>query len=428
MSTFGKRTKLLAFDKKPSKEAKVSIRQKDEDVVKPKEKPNNINTVKQNDLKKSSELLTQSIKTSCKSTPIISLKSSIGVEKEVKEFNLKEIKEENREPPSKSIAMRTAMAFKNPKLVKLAKDKTREKKSIAESNDPRLKIMNEMKLDGNGTPKPRATFSMKQGVKDKEVYGSNKSKGTKSSLTTNVLSTNYSEANNNKGEYFTRVRTTEDEDIETNGHNELLGSIEQMGKLLNKREKLEIKKNEKDDRKIKQLDKMLNNINESEDSSRLLMDNNVIKRDTFIDNNFNKKIRTGEVPQENLIDEVYTNSDMRIKKYGILFNFINSNLKEITNLMHNQNNKIIEETIEGYSFENISSFLANSINEDFYKNQFDQTINLTGINVSNNNEMSTLRTKMGLSMFDKSEKTECQFDLQDSDSITVDITTKRDIK
>jgi hypothetical protein len=173
--------------------------------------------------------------------------------------------------------------------------------------------------------------------------------------------------------------------------------------------------------------------NNSRDSSKL-MENNVLKRETFIDNNFNKKLRHTEFPEQNVIDEVYTNSDMRIKRYGILFNFINNNLKELTDLVNNQNtqnnitnnNRIIEETIEGYSFENISSFLANSFHEDFYKGFVDQTINLTGVNVSNANEVSSMRTKMGISMFDKSEKTECQYDA--GDSVNIDFSAKREDK
>jgi hypothetical protein len=327
----------------------------------------------------------------------------LGLEKDIKE-NLKEIKEESKEPTLKGQNAPVEGTLRNLKLAKLAKDKNRVKKSIAESNDPRLKIINEMKMD-NPIIKPRSTYSVKQGIKDKE-YGSNKSKG-KSILTTNILSTNHSDGH--KGDYFTRVRTTTEDDDEGN---EIIGSINTMSKMLQK-PKLSDTSNKK------QLDKILNN-----DDSKLLMDNNVIKRDTFIDNNFNKKLRSNEVPQANLIDEVYTNSDMRIKKYGILFNFINSNLKEITELVNNQNNKIIEETIEGYSFENISSFLATSFKEDFYKN-LDNTINLTIVNVSN--DASTLRTKIGISMFDKTEKTECQFSLLDNDS-EIDITTKRDAK
>jgi hypothetical protein len=320
--------------------------------------------------------------------------------------------------------------MRNLKLAKLAKDKNRIKKSIAESNDPRLKIINEMKMENPAGLKPRSTYSVKQNplVKDKGEYGSNKSKGTKSVLTTNVLSTNYSEGN--KGEYFTRVRTTEDEDIEACRDEGIISSINTMGKMLQKtRATSNTGGFKKEDNKHK-LDKMLNKADQPSggDDSKLLMDNNVIKRDTFIDNNFNKKLRSNEIPQANLIDEVYTNSDMRIKKYGILFNFINNNLKEITELVNNQNNnRIIEETIDGYSFENISSFLATSIKEDFYMNH-DQTINLTGVNALNvSNDVSTLRTKIGLSMFDKTEKTECQFSMLENDS-EIDITTKRDAK
>src|SRR5690606_32560746 len=154
-------------------------------------------------VKKSIDILTQS-KNSCRSTPLISLKSSLGIEKEKEKDDkksqekIKEIKEteklekvNEKEENIKNSKFAKTESFRNPKLMKLAKDKKRDKKSIAETNDPRLKIMNEMKMDN----KPR-TFSSKISIRDKEQYGSNKSKGTKSILTTNVLSTNYSENQN----------------------------------------------------------------------------------------------------------------------------------------------------------------------------------------------------------------------------------------
>jgi hypothetical protein len=174
------------------------------------------------------------------------------------------------------------------------------------------------------------------------------------------------------------------------------------------------------------------NISQGEDENRLLMKNNIIRRETFIDNNFNKKftsINENAEAKGNIINELFTNSDLRIKKYGILFDFINTNIREITELMAEKSEE--EEQISGeVKYEekvesltenkkiNINlpkiladisgSFLASSAaEEDFYQGLADFTLNYTNLN-NFSNEMSTMRVDQ--SCIDKFDKTQCQYD------------------
>jgi hypothetical protein len=166
------------------------------------------------------------------------------------------------------------------------------------------------------------------------------------------------------------------------------------------------------------------------DSKNLLMENNVIRRDTFIDTNFNKKMISND--KNVIINEIYGNSNNRIKKYEILFDFINSNIKEITELM-SQNNTIIKPTEEENVIFNKEivkdlneekllcnkpnkqiindesySFINSSASDfDFYKQLTDETI--TNDNFSN--DMSTLRGKIDITQTnDKLDKTQYQYD------------------
>ncbi len=292
-------------------------------------------------------------------------------------------------------------------MAKLAKDKNRDKKSLAELGDPRIKILNEMKMDSKAS-----LYSPKN---SSGGYGSNKS--TKHTKTINgnsiqgILSTNFSEKEKDP---ITRIRTTEEDDNEYN--NDIVDSINIIGNIL----KTKNKKIEDNDEKMKELNILINNYTHN-DSSKLLLENNTIKRDTFIDNNFNKKLRSSEI-ESNLIEDVYNNSDMRMKKYGILFNFINNNIKEITDLVQIPN-KIIEESIDCTN-KNISEFA--SINDDFYKYN-DLTINLTNFQL---NDMTQLISKTHISMFDKSEKTECEFNALESsrNNSSVDAETSNKIE
>jgi hypothetical protein len=97
---------------------------------------------------------------------------------------------------------------------------------------------------------------------------------------------------------------------------------------------------------------------------------------------------------------------MRMKKYGILLNFINNNIKEITDLVQTPN-KTIEESMDCTN-KNIVEFA--SFNDNFYQTN-DLTINLTNFQL---NDMTQLISKTHISMFDKSEKTECEFNILES--------------
>lgn len=264
-----------------------------------------------------------------------------------------------------------------------------------------------------------------------------------------ILTTNYSENNNQN-------KDTKDEDFiltpqltPTNKQDpspvqpDIISTIQALGKMLKPQEDLSSNPEE-----IKHLDQMLNNklqiqvknqvsnntsdsdphSNNSHlnfhlnDSRNLLMENNVIRRETFIDNNFNKKSKINEE-----MNDILNNSNNRMKKYGILFDFINNNIKEITELVSQNTSTNKEEssnacvafnkeigkvlTEEKYLNPEIShSFINSSASDiDFYRNLIDQTFNQKVDNISN--EMSTLHSKIDFSVFnDKLDKTQYQYE------------------
>lgn len=177
------------------------------------------------------------------------------------------------------------------------------------------------------------------------------------------------------------------------------------------------------------------------DSKNLLVENNIIRRDTFIDNNFNKKYRLYE--KDLIIDEINKNSDMRLKKYEILLDFIGNNIRELSDLVNGQatndkdayaniHEKLIRnpetkvQRIRGkaLSIDNKSnpiqvsqrkiftdfdrSILESSNDEEFFQD-------LLGHNFGNfgnfSNEMSSLRSKVDISLFgNKFDLTQNQYD------------------
>ena len=113
----------------------------------------------------------------------------------------------------------------------------------------------------------------------------------------------------------------------------IINSIQTLGTLLkaqNTPQKMnELLNDKQTSTKINKLNSMLNNLNivaetveqkndtdvniiEVNDSNNLLMENNVIRRDTFIDNNFNKKLL---VEKENIINEIYSHFQSIYKLY-----------------------------------------------------------------------------------------------------------------
>jgi hypothetical protein len=165
------------------------------------------------------------------------------------------------------------------------------------------------------------------------------------------------------------------------------------------------------------------------DSKNLLMENNVIRRDTFIDNNFNKKF---QVDKQNIMNEIYTTSDIRMKKYGILFDFINTNIKEITEMVsqnttnripeeHQINNIIFDkEAVKALNEEDVTikknnllnnisnSFIDSPSDLDFYKNFIEHTIINGTLNDNFSQDMSSFRSKIDKSHVN--DQTHVQYD------------------
>jgi len=155
--------------------------------------------------------------------------------------------------------------------------------------------------------------------------------------------------------------------------NDILLSIQNFGTLLriNNSKGVKIDENSPD---IIKLNNLLYTIKTGHnDSSQTMMnENNTIRRDTFINDNYNKKNCNRQetslfntLKRENIINGIYLNSDMRIKKYGIFFDFFSENIKEINNFLkppENFNNlsrtstlRIIEKTISNAETNKITS-------------------------------------------------------------------------
>ena len=175
---------------------------------------------------------------------------------------------------------------------------------------------------------------------------------------------NIIEMNSNQRVFFVESDTLE---------NDILLSIQNFGTLLriNNSKGVKIDENSPD---IIKLNNLLNSIKTGHnDSSQLLFnENNTIRRDTFINDNYNKKQCSRQetslfntLKRENIINGIYLNSDMRIKKYGIFFDFFSENIKEINNFLkppENFNNlsrtstlRIIEKTISNAETNKVTS-------------------------------------------------------------------------
>lgn len=405
------------------------------------------NIANNNTKKISIQLFSSSLKNSSKSTPMMSFKSPISSVVETKDNYISNKPKERPKLEKKETI--TPSNMKNPYLLEKAKDKNRLRKSITSKEE--IAKTNEIKMgdikskSSNGV---LASFKAntnnnyinnKQNTIKENEY---KNKSNKKLIKTNtniltssnqVLTTNYTDVNK---DMITHIKTDEDDYIATRQRDDylqsdIISSIQNLGNIIKSNNPNQNVMNTVENKnKINNLNCMLNNykLNESDvmldTSKNLLMDNNRIRRDTFIDNNFNKKIRTVDPETKGtIINEIYTNSDMRIKRYGILFDFINTNIREITDMM-SVNNKIIPEDIDDditklnndevnhNMFPDISaSFIASSsCDGEFYKNLAEQTFNFTNVNWSN--ELSTY--KVDISNMDKLEITECEYDMKDT--------------
>jgi hypothetical protein len=88
-------------------------------------------------------------------------------------------------------------------------------------------------------------------------------------------------------------------------------------------------------------DKKINVINSNMLSGEFFSSQSITtpsKESKAVNHNTDSK-KAEEEKKEKINTEIYTNSDLRIKRYGILLDFINTNLKEINDLVCNKNNE-----------------------------------------------------------------------------------------
>lgn len=227
--------------------------------------------------------------------------------------------------------------------------------------NPKIKIEDPFKKTGKSsnynknlyTNSRSNTMNQPNKSNDEKKYNVDKNPVRRQETYDCVLSTNYSE--NPKDTQPSQIMKTETEEINTNLpknlnqniQSEILFSIQTLGDLLKapKYDPFSLN-NEEDKNKINNLKNLLENVSSQQqgkdtdtDPMNLIMSNNRIRRETFIDNTFNIKQHIINVPSvikesETLFQDIHNHSDMRIKRYGILFDFINSNIKEITDIMN----------------------------------------------------------------------------------------------
>lgn len=281
----------------------------------------------------------------------------------------------------------------------------------------------------------------------------------KTLITSNcVLTTNYSDNHNpNKEEDYlmtspTNKQVSKDK-LKSEQEPDIITSIKTLGNILGQNG---IRNNLKNDdvTRLGELNSKLNNIENKQDinedneyknsrlnsyindSKNLLVENNMIRRDTFIDNNFNKKYRLYD--KDIIIDEINKNSDMRLKKYEILFGFLGNNIKELTELVtaqsqnKNEDINLIKKShskphrIKGKALsidinsnpiklsprkiltDFDKSMIETSKDEEFFNDLLDHNF----VNLGNfSNEMSSLRSKFDISLFgNKIDQTQHQYE------------------
>jgi hypothetical protein len=225
-----------------------------------------------------------------------------------------------------------------------------------------------------------------------------------------------------------------------NSQPEILSSIFNFKKLINPEKNVEkLLQSEDNLTKINNLNKMLSNMSTCE--SPINTNHINVINANMLDNDFTPE---KPVPIKN---EILINSEMRMKRYGILLDFINSNLREINDIVTNQNNEELGKIDEVNSnrlsslhskinlnsktniydyedsemHENVAnlpkvnlnnnktryinqditkSLLISSINSDFYQDLIDGSFNIAiGNNISN--DMSTIKTFIENKVFER---------------------------
>lgn len=231
----------------------------------------------------------------------------------------------------------------------------------------------------------------------------------------------YNQTNNFMTNYKSNVNVTPNTKENENFQSEILSSIMNFKTLLKSNEKEnnmdKLLSSEENAFKIKELNCRLNiygggivnnmfktSHNISYDSKNLLNENNILRRDTFIEpagkpinvinanmlgehnfthTNFLKKPAEKREDKMIMMNEIAVNSDMRLKRYEILLEFINSNLKEINQIMTNTNPN--------------PQGVPSGINQhNQYNEQPNNSSYINKIEEVNSNKMSSLHSKINL--------------------------------
>ena len=117
--------------------------------------------------------------------------------------------------------------------------------------------------------------------------------------------------------------------------NNILLSIQNFNNLIRLgNSKSKVDENHQD---IQKLNSLIKGLKTGDNDSNVISDN-TIKQNVLVGEDSNKKLGLRDslfstIKRENLITGIYLNSDMRIKKYGIFFEFFSDNIKEINNYL-----------------------------------------------------------------------------------------------
>jgi hypothetical protein len=181
---------------------------------------------------------------------------------------------------------------------------------------------------------------------------------------TNVVTTNFSD----NGRESTLAKITEREFFETQNketdyekrnssskkmdiseHNEaehILSNIDKLRFCIKPNEVNANKFLQQNQKQINQLNQMLEsvkpvNVQTSPDKKVNVISSNMLSNDFLTSQTItvSKEIEKSD-KKEKVNNEIFVNSDARIKRYGILLDFINTNLKEINEFLYNKNHEV----------------------------------------------------------------------------------------
>jgi hypothetical protein len=282
--------------------------------------------------KNSSNPLATSLKDQFKSNPLKS--KPINIDKE--EYHSTKLEHHI------NIGSNSPQGKLNPKITK-----TNSKKSASNSVGKKVQVtISKGKFNTNQNQPNVLTTDTNESIKQENSRKLRNKKQSSSIVQTNVVTTNFTEKENTKIDVSNYATNKEKINISENETENILTHIDKLRFLFKSNElnMAKLMKNEQNQKQLNELNQMLNSVTPVKYSDKKInvINSNMLSND-YLCNKVTISSETATNENKEVKNEIYTNSDMRIKKYGILFDFINTNLKEINHFMSNKNEIKVDE-------------------------------------------------------------------------------------